>query len=146
MVVPQSGIVTFLFTDIEGSTRLWEADLRAMSAALARHDELLRSAIEAAGGQVFNTAGDAFCAAFALPADAIAAAVAAQRALAEQGAGATHAPESSHGHPRRPRRDQGRGLFRPAVEPRRSTAQYRTRFPNPCLATGERHGAGSPPS
>ena len=89
MVAPQSGIVTFLFTDVEGSTRLWEADLRAMSVALARHDELLRSAIEAAGGQVFNTAGDAFCAAFALPADAIAAAVTAQRALAEQGAGAT---------------------------------------------------------
>ncbi len=83
----QSGIVTFLFTDIEGSTRLWETDLRAMSAALVRHDELLRSAIEAAGGQVFNTAGDAFCAVFPLPADAIAAAIAAQQALADQRSG-----------------------------------------------------------
>src|SRR5262245_22826644 len=80
----QSGIVAFLFTDIEGSTRLWEADLRAMSAALARHDALLRAAIEAAGGRVFKTAGDAFCAVFASPAAAMAAAVAAQRTLADQ--------------------------------------------------------------
>jgi predicted ATPase/class 3 adenylate cyclase len=78
----QSGIVAFLFTDIEGSTRLWESDQEAMSAALAQHDALLHEVIQAAGGHVFKTAGDAFCAVFASPAGAIAAAVAGQRALA----------------------------------------------------------------
>lgn len=78
----QSGIVTFLFTDVEGSTRLWEADEAAMSVALARHDELLSQAIVAGGGTVFKTAGDAFHAVFPTSAAAIAAAVAAQRALA----------------------------------------------------------------
>ncbi|MCD6029974.1 MAG: putative ATPase, partial [Thermomicrobiales bacterium] len=45
--------MTFLFTDVEGSTRLWEADPRAMSAALARHDAILSGAIANAGGTVF---------------------------------------------------------------------------------------------
>ena len=58
------GTVTFLFTDIEGSTRMWESQPRAMQAALARHDTLLREAIESNGGYVFKTVGDAFCAAF----------------------------------------------------------------------------------
>ena len=47
-----SGVVTFLFTDVEGSTRRWEADAEAMRAALAAHDEVLRAAIEAHGGLV----------------------------------------------------------------------------------------------
>src|SRR5437773_6529668 len=76
-----SGTITFLFTDIEGSTRLWEEDPEGMRLALARHDALLRAAIEANGGHVFKTIGDAFCAAFATPSDALAAAVAAQMAL-----------------------------------------------------------------
>jgi predicted ATPase/class 3 adenylate cyclase len=80
----QSGIVAFLFTDIEGSTRLWESDQGAMSAALARHDAILRKAIANAGGRVFKTAGDAFCAVFPSPAAAIIAAVAGQRALADE--------------------------------------------------------------
>jgi predicted ATPase/class 3 adenylate cyclase len=71
--------VTFLFTDIEGSTRLWEQHPEAMRDALARHDALLRGAIEGHGGSVFKTVGDAFCAAFTSAADALAAAVAAQR-------------------------------------------------------------------
>ena len=79
---PTTGIVTFLFTDVEGSTRLWEADPRAMSVALARHDAILAAAIADAGGTVFKTAGDAFCAVFPRPADAVGAAIAAQRALA----------------------------------------------------------------
>jgi predicted ATPase/class 3 adenylate cyclase/Tfp pilus assembly protein PilF len=78
----QSGIVTFLFTDIEGSTRLWESDPRAMADALRRHDSLLNSSIDAAGGTVFKTAGDAFCAVFPTASAAIEAAVSAQRALA----------------------------------------------------------------
>ena len=80
MGVP-SGTVTFLFTDIEGSTRLWDECPDAMRAALARHDELLGRAIAAHGGYVFSTAGDGVAAAFQRSADAVAAAVDAQLAL-----------------------------------------------------------------
>jgi len=73
--------LTFLFTDVQGSTRLWEDHPEAMRAALARHDALLRASIEAHGGRVFKTAGDAFHAAFAQPRHALAAALAAQTAL-----------------------------------------------------------------
>ena len=76
-----SGVVTFLFTDVEGSTRRWEADADAMRAALAAHDEVLRTAIEAHGGFLFKHTGDGVCAAFASPRSAVDAAVAAQRAL-----------------------------------------------------------------
>src|SRR5438270_4291439 len=76
-----AGTVTFLFTDIEGSTQLWEQYPEAMRQALARHDALLRHAIEAHGGHVFKTVGDQFCAAFATASDALAAALAAQRDL-----------------------------------------------------------------
>ena len=78
---PPSGTITFLFTDIEGSTRLWATQHDAMRASLARHDALLRESIEAHGGHVFKTAGDAFCAAFATATGAVEAALAAQRAL-----------------------------------------------------------------
>ncbi len=64
-----SGTVTFLFTDVEGSTRLWAADKDAMSASLLVHDAILRSAIERNGGYVFTTAGDSFAAAFDWAAD-----------------------------------------------------------------------------
>src|SRR4051794_16490981 len=76
-----SGTVTFLFTDIEGSTRLWEAHPDAMRDALARHDELLRQAIESHGGYVVKTAGDGFLAAFGTAEAGLVAAVVAQRAL-----------------------------------------------------------------
>lgn len=76
-----SGTITFLFTDIEGSTRRWEKHPEVMSVALARHDDLLRGAIEAQGGYVFKTMGDAFCAAFATAPDALGAAVNAQVSL-----------------------------------------------------------------
>lgn len=75
------GTVTFLFTDVEGSTRLWEGSPQAMQAALATHDRILRSVIEEHGGHVFSTAGDAFAAAFWTPLDAAEAAVEAQRRL-----------------------------------------------------------------
>ena len=81
MQTPPGGTVAFLFTDIAGSTYLWERHPAAMQAALVRHDAILRTAISAAGGEVFQTAGDAFSAAFAEPDAALAAAVAAQRAL-----------------------------------------------------------------
>jgi class 3 adenylate cyclase len=74
-------VVTFLFTEVEGSTRRWEADADGMRAALAAHDEVLRGAIEAHGGCLFKHTGDGVCAAFASPRSAVDAAVAAQRAL-----------------------------------------------------------------
>ena len=83
-VGPPSGTVTFLFTDIEGSTRLWESAPDAMRAALARHDAVLRDAIEACGGYVFATGGDGFAAAFARAGDALAAAEQARTSLTNQ--------------------------------------------------------------
>ena len=77
-----AGTVTFLFTDIEGSTTRWEREPEAMRAALARHDALMRQAIAAGNGQVFKTVGDAFYAAFVRPTDALVTCLAAQRALA----------------------------------------------------------------
>jgi predicted ATPase/class 3 adenylate cyclase len=85
MSVAPTGTVTFLFTDIEGSTRLWEHDAPAMQEALARHDEILQNTIEDRGGYVFKTVGDAFCAAFGTATDATEAALACQRALLEEG-------------------------------------------------------------
>jgi class 3 adenylate cyclase len=80
--VPPSGVVTFLFTDVEGSTRRWEADADMMRAELAVHDEVLRSAIEAHGGLLFKHTGDGVWATFASPRSSVDAAVAAQRELA----------------------------------------------------------------
>jgi predicted ATPase/class 3 adenylate cyclase len=77
-----TGTVTFLFTDIEGSTPLWEREPEQMRAALARHDAILRAAIAEQGGHVYKVIGDAFQAAFDVPAQAVAAALAAQRGLA----------------------------------------------------------------
>ncbi|MDT7769109.1 MAG: hypothetical protein QOI30_2119, partial [Mycobacterium sp.] len=74
-------MVTYLFTDVEGSTRRWEADAEGMQAALAAHDEVLRSAIEGHGGWLFKHTGDGVCAAFSSPRSAVDAAVAAQREL-----------------------------------------------------------------
>ena len=74
-------MVTFLFTDVEGSTRRWEADAQAMRAALVVHDKVLRTAIEAYDGFLFSHTGDGFVAAFASPMSAVNAAIDAQREL-----------------------------------------------------------------
>ncbi len=76
-----TGTLTFLFTDIEGSTQRWEHQGDAMSSALVRHDEILRGAIEGRGGHVFKTVGDAFYGAFAEAPSALQAALDAQAAL-----------------------------------------------------------------
>ena len=81
MAEAPTGTVTLLFTDIEGSTRLWETQPTAMRAALARHDALMRHCISYHRGHLFKTGGDAFYAAFHTASDAISAALAAQRAL-----------------------------------------------------------------
>ncbi len=87
-ILPQ-GTVTFLFTDIEGSTRLWERHPQAMPEALAGHAAILRAAIEAHAGVVFRTVGDGVCAAFGNAVAALAAALEAQRALHTAPWGAT---------------------------------------------------------
>src|SRR5436190_7635310 len=79
---PPRGNVTFLFTDIERSSQLWEMHPQTMGRALAQHDNLIRSALEEHKAYIFKTAGDAFCAAFGSAASAVRAAVAAQRNLA----------------------------------------------------------------
>jgi predicted ATPase/class 3 adenylate cyclase len=81
MAGPPTGTVTFLFTDIEGSTRHARADPAAWSAAQSRHHEIVRAAIESNQGFVFRVVGDAFLAAFSTVDSAIAAALAAQRGL-----------------------------------------------------------------
>jgi class 3 adenylate cyclase len=78
---PPTGTVTFLFTDIEGSTRTWDRNPGAMSEALIRHDEILRTQIENHNGYVFKTVGDAFCAAFSTASEALEAALLAQKTL-----------------------------------------------------------------
>ena len=79
-----SGTVTFLFTDVEGSTRLWQADEAAMRVALERHDAIVRTAIDGHEGHVFATGGDGFAAAFFRAGDAVAAAAQAQEGLAAE--------------------------------------------------------------
>jgi predicted ATPase/class 3 adenylate cyclase len=78
---PPTGTVTFLFTDIEGSTKLWERDAEAMQDALARHDAILHGVIKEHDGYVFKTVGDAFWCAFSRATDALEASLEAQRAL-----------------------------------------------------------------
>ena len=79
-----TGTVTFLFSDIEGSTRLLQEQGDAWPAMLARHNELLEAAFVARGGQVVGTEGDSFFVAFPAAPSAVAAAVDAQRALAAE--------------------------------------------------------------
>ncbi len=76
-----TGTVTFLFSDIEGSTQRWEAHREAMASAVARHEALIKAAFEKHGGFVFKTVGDAFCVVFARAPDAVAAAIDAQREI-----------------------------------------------------------------
>jgi class 3 adenylate cyclase len=83
-----TGTVTFLFTDVEASTRRWEDHPNEMKGAMATHDEIVRSCIEGEAGHVFTTAGDAFCAAFSSPHDAVDAAIEAQRKLEAEAWGA----------------------------------------------------------
>jgi predicted ATPase/class 3 adenylate cyclase len=79
-----TGTVTFLFTDVEGSTRLWETAPGSMGKALELHDSILRDRIRANNGHVFSTGGDGFAAAFARAGEALDAAVSAQKALASE--------------------------------------------------------------
>ena len=93
---PPSGTVTFLLTDLEGSTRLWEQSPDAMQAAMARHDELLEKTIAAHRGYVFARMGDGMAASFSTARDAVCAAAAFQQALAAEPWG-TAAPVAGQG-------------------------------------------------
>jgi predicted ATPase/class 3 adenylate cyclase len=79
-----AGTITFLFTDVEGSTRLWEQFPDGMKGALERHDTILRAAIDASGGRIVKTTGDGMMAVFERAADAATAGLTAQRALATE--------------------------------------------------------------
>src|SRR4029079_14511855 len=81
---PPSGTVTFLLTDLEGSTCLWEQDPDTMKAAMVRHDELLEKTLAANNGYVFARMGDGVAVAFATAGDAVSAALAIKGALAEE--------------------------------------------------------------
>ncbi|MBV8372749.1 MAG: hypothetical protein JOY69_05780, partial [Candidatus Eremiobacteraeota bacterium] len=70
-----TGTVTFLFSDIEGSSRRWELDRSAMDSAVKRHDVHLRAAVETHHGFVFKTVGDAFCAVFGRASEGVAAVI-----------------------------------------------------------------------
>jgi len=85
-----TGTVTFMFTDIEGSTTLWEQYPDAMQVALARHDALLRHAIESSSGRIVKTTGDGVFAVFGAAADALAACLDVQRVLQVPEAGASN--------------------------------------------------------
>ncbi|MDQ6922955.1 MAG: tetratricopeptide repeat protein [Pseudomonadota bacterium] len=95
-----TGTVTFLFTDIEGSTTLWEQHPDAMQSALARHDRLLSQAIESSGGCIVKSTGDGVYAVFAAAADALTACLAVQRALQAREDGASNPePAASYARP-----------------------------------------------
>ncbi len=79
-----TGVITALFTDIQGSTRLWQSNPEAMHEAIARHHALLQNAVESHTGYVFQIVGDSFCTAFTSAAEALAAALDAQRALRDE--------------------------------------------------------------
>jgi predicted ATPase/class 3 adenylate cyclase len=80
-IARQAGLTTFLFSDIESSTRRWEKDSDGMAADLAVHDQLLRRAVESVGGEVFSHTGDGMVAAFVQPGAALQAAVVGQLSL-----------------------------------------------------------------
>ncbi len=89
MALPPAGTVTFLFTDIEGSTKLWQQHPAAMEAALKRHHAILNESITVHGGYVFQIIGDAFCAAFSTANAGLDAALEAQRLLTAEKWGET---------------------------------------------------------
>ena len=98
MTTPPTGTTALLLTDIEGSTRLWEAHPDAMRAGVTRHKDLVRAAIEFNAGHVFKTGGDSFCAVFATAPYTMAAALDIQRAISNNGWGEVGGTWAGVGH------------------------------------------------
>ncbi len=90
-----TGTVTFLFTDIEGSTQLWEKHPELMPRAFKRHEQIIRESVAKHGGYAYKMIGDAFQVAFATAPDALAAAIDAQRALSAENWGGGEASSST---------------------------------------------------
>ena len=99
MAALPAGIVTFLFTDIEGSTRLWERDRAAMTRAARRHDAILDAAITNHHGVLFKHVGDAVQAAFSTPLDAVSAAVDSAARAGRRAVAGDRPHPGPHGHP-----------------------------------------------
>ncbi len=118
-----TGTVTFLFTDIEGSTRLWEQHPEAMQAALSQHDRMLRETIEGCGGYVVKLRGDGVHAVFAAAGDALAAALTAQRALAAASWPGDRTDASAYGPAHRRGHATCRRLLRSCGEPSRARSR-----------------------
>jgi predicted ATPase/class 3 adenylate cyclase/DNA-binding SARP family transcriptional activator len=110
-----SGTVTFLFTDIESSTSLWDSEPHSMSDALRAHDALLRAAIDRSGGYIFSTAGDGIGAAFSLADEALGAAIAAQSAIASEAWPTTAPLRVRMGIHSGPAEERGGDYFGPSV-------------------------------
>jgi class 3 adenylate cyclase/tetratricopeptide (TPR) repeat protein len=110
-----TGEVTFLFTDIVGSTRLWESDPDAMRRALEQHDEIIRTAISTNQGYIFSTGGDGFAVAFQDPVDAARAALVAQVGLAGAEWPTVRAVEVRMGLHTGPASERGGDYFGPTV-------------------------------
>ncbi len=141
-----TGTVTFAFTDIEGSTQRWDRDRAAMQDAVRRHDALMQTAITKHDGYVFKTIGDAFCAAFARPEDAVAAILDAQHALVAEDfspidglrvRAAVHTGTVD---------ERDGDYFGPARQPRCAAARDRARRSGARLGCHDRSGAGRAPT
>ena len=141
-----TGTVTFLFTDIEGSTKLWQLHPDAMPNALAYHHTILNETITAHAGYVFQIIGDAFCAAFPTARDGLEAAVAAQRALRDATWGETGAIlvrmalHTGMAEVRAGEHTSGEYVSGLTSEPRSALALRRTWRPNPAIVTHGRTG------
>ena len=94
-------VYTFLFSDIQGSTRLWEAFPSVMDGVVLRHDELVHGAVRECGGEVYKHTGDGMGAAFPAPSAALEAAQQAQQALLREDWGRYRTAEGTDGRPHR---------------------------------------------
>ena len=94
-------VYTFLFSDIQGSTRLWEAFPSVMDGVVSRHDELVHGAVRECGGEVYKHTGDGMGAAFPAPSAALEAALQAQQALLREDWGRYRTAEGTDGRPHR---------------------------------------------
>ena len=143
-----TGTVTFLFTDVEGSTRLWEHYPAAMRRALARHDTLIEDVVAEHGGVLVRPRGegDSRFAVFARATDAVAAAAALQQALAAEPWPAETSSARAHGPAHWGSGSAGRRLLRQRRQPLCPTARHRPRGPDPALAGHLRPGPRRPPA